>query len=77
MPNRKISLPYNFTPLEHQKFLEAWILGLREWLLFGIDEQEKIRFVLLNIPKKMFLKKAAYFYLAPTYKQGKKIILIT
>ena len=70
-----INLPYNFTPRPHQEaFLEAWDSGIKRLIIVWHRRAGKDKACFANLPKKMFEKKAAYFYLAPTYKQGKKII---
>lgn len=73
--NQKISLPYKFTPRPYQiPFLNAWDDGFKRFILVWHRRSGKDKTVFANIVKKMFEKKAAYFYFAPTYKQGKKII---
>lgn len=71
----KITLPYNFTPREYQlPFLEAWDSGIKRAILVWHRRSGKDKTVFSQVPKKMFNKKGSYFYFAPTYKQGKKII---
>ena len=75
MIKEKISLPYKFKPLKHQElFLDAWDSGIKRMIIVWHRRAGKDKVCFANLPKKMFEKKAAYFYLAPTYKQGKKII---
>lgn len=75
LDNQKVTLPFNFTPRDYQlPFLEAWDSGIKRFILVWHRRSGKDKTVFANIPKKMFEKKAPYFYFAPTYKQGKKII---
>ena len=71
----KVTLPYNFIPREYQlPFLEAWDSGIKRFILVWHRRSGKDKTCFANLPKKMFEKVAPYFYFAPTYKQGKKII---
>ena len=71
----KVTLPYNFIPRDYQlPFLEAWDSGINRFILVWHRRSGKDKACFANLPKKMFQKKGSYFYFAPTYKQGKKII---
>src|ERR1035437_8920851 len=73
--NNKITLPFNFEPREYQMpILESWDSGIKRFILVWHRRSGKDKTCFANLPKKMFEKKAPYFYFAPTYKQGKKII---
>lgn len=71
----KVRLPFNFIPRDYQlPFLEAWDSGINRFILVWHRRSGKDKTVFANLPKKMFERKAGYFYFAPTYKQGKKVI---
>jgi hypothetical protein len=75
LENTKVTLPFNFIPRDYQlPFLEAWDSGINRFILVWHRRSGKDKTCFANLPKKMFEKKAPYFYFAPTYKQGKKII---
>ena len=70
-----ITLPYEFTPRDYQMpFLKAWDSGIKRFVIVWHRRSGKDKVCFANLIKKMFEKKASYFYFAPTYKQGKKII---
>lgn len=71
----KITLPYKFSPRKYQlNFLRALDNGIKRaiWVVHRRGGKDKTCWNYLI--KKAFEHKATYFYLAPTYKQGKKII---
>lgn len=71
----EITLPHNYKPKPYQlPFLKAWDKGTKRLIIVWHRRSGKDKTCFANLPKKMFEKVAPYFYFAPTYKQGKKII---
>lgn len=71
----EVKLPHNFIPRTYQlRFLEAWDAGILRLVIVWHRRSGKDKTAFANLPKKMFERKGAYYYFAPTYKQGKKII---
>lgn len=71
-----IILPHKFIPRKYQEdFLDAWdAKEIKRFIIVWHRRGGKDKACFANLPKRMFEKKASYFYFAPTYKQGKKII---
>jgi len=74
--SNKIELPHAFTPREYQKpFIRAFRdLIVKRFILVWHRRAGKDKTCFVELPAKMFERIGAYYYLAPTYKQGKKII---
>lgn len=73
--NKELELPFNYTPKDYQlPFLKAWDNGVKRMILVWHRRSGKDKTCFANLPKQMFKKVAPYYYFAPTYKQGKKII---
>lgn len=71
----EVRLPHRFDPRPYQlPFLEAWDRGVLRLVNVWHRRSGKDKTAFANLPKKMFERVGAYFYFAPTYKQGKKII---
>ena len=71
----EITLPSNFEPRSYQlPFLKAWDNGAKRMVLVWHRRSGKDKTCIANLPKKMFDRVGAYYYFAPTYSQGKKII---
>ena len=70
-----ITLPYNYEPRPYQlSFLKAWDSGFKRIVLVAHRRSGKDKSTWANLPKKMFDRVGTYYYFAPTYSQGKKII---
>jgi len=68
-------LPYSFTPRDYQiPFLRALDNGIKRAVLVWHRRSGKDKTAFAALPKEAFKRKGTYFYLAPTYTQGKKII---
>jgi len=71
----EVNLPFEFTPRDYQlPFLSAWDRGIKRLVIVWHRRSGKDKTAFANLPKKMFERKGAYFYFAPTYEQGRKII---
>lgn len=71
----EVTLPHNFTPRPYQlPFLGAWDSGKKRFVIVWHRRSGKDKTAFANLPKKMFERVGAYFYFAPTYTQGEKII---
>lgn len=70
-----ITLPHNYSPRTYQTpFLSAMDRGLLRAVLVWHRRAGKDKTLLNFTVKKMFERVGVYFYLFPTYAQGKKII---
>lgn len=70
-----ITLPYNFTPRDYQKPLfRAIDSGFKRAVVIWHRRAGKDKSLINIISKKAMERVGTYYYLFPTYKQGKKII---
>ena len=70
-----VRLPYKYEPRSYQlPFLQAWDRGEKRFVLVWHRRSGKDKTCIANLPKKLFERIGAYYYFAPTYAQGKKII---
>lgn len=70
-----ITLPHNFTPRDYQlPFLRAMDSGIKRSLIVWHRRSGKDKTSLNLVTKKAFERVGPYFYLFPTYAQGKKVI---
>lgn len=73
MPN--ITIPYNFKPRKYQiPILEARDKGVKRIIQLWHRRSGKEKTDINIIAKEIFQKVGAYFYVFPTYSQGKKIL---
>ena len=71
----KITLPHHFRPRDYQlPFLSAWDSGVKRIVLVWHRRSGKDKTIFATIIKRMWERVGGYYYFAPTYKQGKKII---
>lgn len=71
----EVELPFEYTPRPYQlPFLEAWDNGVKRLVIVWHRRSGKDKTAFANLPKKMFERIGAYFYFAPTYTQGEKIV---
>lgn len=71
----EVTLPHRFAPRAYQlPFLSAWDSGKKRFVIVWHRRSGKDKTAFATLPKKMFERVGAYFYFAPTYTQGKKII---
>lgn len=71
----KIRLPYNFTPRDYQlPVLRALDNGFKRAITVWHRRSGKDKTFINYMAKEMYKNVGAYFYLFPTYKQGKKVI---
>jgi len=70
-----VTLPCNFEPRDYQKpILKAMDSGCTRAVCVWPRRSGKDKVLMNIIAKKMLDRVGTYFYIAPTYKQGKKII---
>lgn len=70
-----LTLPYNYTPREYQlPLLRAMDNGFKRAVCVWHRRAGKDKTLLNFVIKKMFERVGVYYYLFPTYNQGKKII---
>ena len=70
-----MNIPYNFEPRDYQKpFLEAMDSGIKRAVLVWHRRAGKDKTVLNMLIKKMFERVGTYYYVFPTYNQGRKVI---
>lgn len=71
----EINLPHLFQPRDYQlPFLSAWDSGVKRMVIVWHRRSGKDLTVFSNLPKHMLERVGAYYYISPTYAQGKKII---
>ena len=71
----EIHLPYQFTPREYQlPVLRALDDGILRAVWVGHRRSGKDKTFINHTAKEMYKRVGAYYYLFPTYKQGKKVL---
>jgi len=76
MPNQsEITLPHNFTPRDYQiPVLDALDSGYKRAVWVAHRRSGKDKTFINFMAKKMYERVGGYYYLFPTYKQGKKVL---
>jgi hypothetical protein len=75
MPNDLITLPFNFTPRDYQiPPLAALDAGIKRVITIWHRRAGKEKTFVNYVAKAMQQKVGTYFYLFPTYAQGKKVL---
>lgn len=72
---KKITLPYNFTPRDYQlPLLEALDNGYKRAVAVWHRRSGKDKAIVNYVAKSMYQRVGAYYYFFPTYRQGKKVL---